>query len=213
MQHSLKSRRIFLIGGGAGVGKTSVAHVLAHHLGISVLLVDDLRMAIQQVTTPGEQPGIHYFMAHPTIWQKAPEVALDGFIAVGEAMRRPLTAVIAHHLFSAEAGSMIIEGENILPALAAQSSFPSLHFSSSQESNDVRAVFLVEPDEAVIARRLGRHKHNISDISPKEQQTVIRATWLYGQWLKRHAESYDLPVIEPRPWDTLAERLLQALMH
>ncbi|MGH2480429.1 MAG: hypothetical protein ACRDHW_12310 [Ktedonobacteraceae bacterium] len=41
------------------MGKTGVAQALARQAGLSVLLVDDFRLAIQQVTTPAEQPGIH----------------------------------------------------------------------------------------------------------------------------------------------------------
>lgn len=205
------SWRVLLIGGSSGVGKTSVAHALASRLGLSVLLVDDIRMAIQQVTMPGEQPGIHYFLAHPTIWQKPPEVARDGFIRVGEALMRPLAAAIAHHVFVAGSGPVIIEGDGILPALAAQRIFPSLHFASVQLNSEVRSVFLVEPDEDVLAHNISQREHGFRDMSIREQQTLVRSSWLYGQWLKRQAESYDLPVIEPRSTRNLLDRILQAV--
>ncbi|HEU5378403.1 MAG TPA: isopentenyl transferase family protein [Ktedonobacteraceae bacterium] len=203
--------RVLLIGGSSGVGKTSVARAIARRLGLSVLLADDVRMAIQQVTTPGEQPGIHYFLAHPTIWQKPPEALCEGFITVCGAMERPLSVCIAHHVFVEGAGPVIIEGDGILPALAARRDFPNLHFGPGPVGCEVRSVFLVESDEEIIAQNMHLRGRGFGDVSLKEQQTVVRASWLYGQWLRRQADHYNLPVIESRPWDTLIERVLQAI--
>lgn len=205
------SWRVLLIGGSSGVGKTMVVRDLARHLGISALLADDLRMAIQQVTTPGEQPGIHYFLAHPTIWQKPPETLCEGFITVAQAMQRPLSATIAHHLYIESAGPVIIEGDGILPALAALRSFPTMHFPNAPLTDAVRAVFLVEPDEEALLSTLRQHRRGFGDFSHKEQETFARGCWLYGQWLRRQAAPYDLPVIASRPWENLAERVLQAI--
>lgn len=43
-----------------------------------------------------------------------------------------------------------------------------------------------------------------------ELRNEARAKWLYGQWLAREADRYDLPVLQPRPWETLNQRLLFA---
>lgn len=203
--------RVLLIGGSSGVGKTVVARSLARRLGLSVLLVDDIRMSIQQVTTPAEQPGIHYFLAHPTIWQKPPEALCDGFIAVGNALERPLAVNIAHHMFVESAGPVIIEGDGILPALAARRDFSNMHFTPAPVTNEVRAVFLVEPDEEAVIENMRRRGRGFERFSLKEQETFARATWLYGQWLRRQADRYKLPIVESRPWETLVERVLQAV--
>jgi 2-phosphoglycerate kinase len=50
---------VLLLGGASGVGKTVLAHKLARHYGVSLLLVDDVRLAIQQVTTPEQHPALH----------------------------------------------------------------------------------------------------------------------------------------------------------
>ena len=188
-----------------------MAQALARQAGLSVLLVDDFRLAIQQVTTPAEQPGIHYFLAHPTIWQKPPEALCEGSIAVGEAMTRPLSAVIAHHVFVEGTGPVIIEGDGIVPALAATRSLPNFHATPTPLNNQVRSVFLVEPDEEVVARNMHLRGRGFAQFSSKEQQTQIRANWLYGQWLRRQADHYNLPVVEPRPWETLVERVWRAI--
>ena len=214
MQQSHKKQpawRVLLIGGSSGVGKTRVAQALARRLGLSVLLADDIRMSIQQVTTPAEQPGIHYFLAHPTIWQKPPEAICDGFIAVGSALARPLAVNIAHHVFEESAGPVIIEGDGILPALAARRDFSNKHFAPAPVTNEVRAVFLVEPDEEVAMQKLRPRGRSFDHLSLKEQEAFARASWLYGQWLRRQAGRYQLPIVESRPWETLVERVLQAV--
>ncbi len=203
--------RVLLIGGSTGVGKTGVARTIARHLGISVLLVDDIRMALQQLTMPGEQPELHSFLAHPNIWQKSPEHLCDGFIAVGKVLSQPLAVNIAHHIFVRGTGPIIIEGDGIVPALAAQKAFPTMHFAPAQVNGEVRAVFLVEPDESVLMYNMLLRGRGFAEMGAREQQTLVRASWLYGQWLRRQADYYDLPVVEPRPWESLTERVIQAL--
>ncbi len=203
--------RVLLIGGNSGAGKTVVAEALANRFARSLLLVDDFRMVIQQMTTPAEQPGIHYFLAHPTIWQKPPEALCEGFIAVGNALARPLSVVIAHHVFVESAGPAIIEGDGILPALAAQRNFANMHFTPAQVKDEVRAVFLIETDEEIILRNMRGRGRGFEYFTPKEQETVARASSLYGQWLRRQADHYDVPVVDARPWENINERVLRVL--
>jgi hypothetical protein len=47
---------VLLIGGSSAVGKTIAAKALAQHFQVSLLLVDDIRLALQQVTLPNQQP-------------------------------------------------------------------------------------------------------------------------------------------------------------
>ncbi|HXR66134.1 MAG TPA: hypothetical protein VN729_09425 [Ktedonobacteraceae bacterium] len=200
--------RVLLIGGNSGVGKTVVGEALASRFDRSLLLVDDFRMVLQQMTTPAEQPGIHYFLAHPTIWQKPPEALCEGFVAVGNALTRPLSVVIAHHVFVESVGPIILEGDGILPALAAQRNFANMHFTPATVTNEVRSVFLIESDEAAILRNMRQRGRGFETIALREQETLVRASWLYGQWLRRQADHYNLPIVESRPWETLLERVL-----
>ncbi len=201
--------RVLLIGGSSGAGKTMVAQAISRRLGRSILLADDIRLAIQQVTTPAEQPGIHYLLAHPTIWQKPPEALCDGFITVGKAMARPLSAAIAHHVFMESAGPAIIKGGDILPELAARRDFSHMHFAPAVVTNEVRSVFIIEPDEEALLSNL--RQRGFDKGSTKGQETFACACWLYGHWLRRQADHYDLPIVEARPWETLVERVLQAI--
>ena len=203
--------RVLLIGGNSGAGKTVMGETLARQFERPLLLVDDFRMVIQEMTTPAEQPGVHYFLAHPTIWQKPPEVICEGFIAVGNAMMRPLSVVIAHHVFVESVSPVILEGDGILPALAAQRNFANKHFAPASVTNEVRSIFLIEADEEVILRNMRQRGRGFEGLALREQEALVRASWLYGQWLHRQAEHYGLPAVESRPWETLVERALYAL--
>lgn len=204
--------RIVLIGGSSGVGKTVVSDMITRHFGVSRLLVDDLRLALQQMTTPAQHPALHHFEADPTVWQREPEVLRDRLIATSEALRPALAMVIAHHLFVAGVGPLIIEGDNILPGLARQRRFPDVKiFGGLEFPNVVRALFLVEPDEGALLANMRARGRGFQGLTPIEQRTQARASWLYGQWLQREAQALDLPVVPPRPWDTLTARTLAVL--
>ncbi|HEY0754467.1 MAG TPA: hypothetical protein VGD98_10925 [Ktedonobacteraceae bacterium] len=203
--------RVLLIGGNSATGKTYVGQMLASRFAQPLLLVDDFRLAIQEVSTPAEQPGIHYFLAHPTIWQKPPETLCDGFIAVGNALTRPLSVVIAHHVFVEGSGPVILEGDGILPALAAQRSFANKEFTPALVTNEVSSLFLIETDEDTILSNMRQRGRGFERFSLREQETLARASQLYGQWLQRQADHYSLPVVASRPWNTLLERVLRVL--
>jgi len=49
------------------------------------------------------------------------------------------------------------------------------------------------------------------DLPLEEQRTIIRASWLYGQWLRHEAQTHGLPVVPVRPWVTVADRILALL--
>jgi 2-phosphoglycerate kinase len=59
MAQSQPDWRVLLIGGSSGVGKTLVARELARHFGVSLILADDVRLALQEVTTPAQKPELH----------------------------------------------------------------------------------------------------------------------------------------------------------
>jgi len=201
--------KVLLIGGSAGVGKTTAASAIARRFNVSFVQVDDFRMALQSVTSPAEYPQLHFFISSPgvakeEIWQKTPEELCDALIKVGEIVSRALEVVIAHHV--AVGISIVLEGDGILPHFAARSNFAGL-----DAQDQVSTVFIHEPDEDFFFSRI-QGRENIPDSEQlKEQRTQARMNWLYGQWLSKEAERLHLPVIPARPWRALADRILAAI--
>jgi 2-phosphoglycerate kinase len=194
-----RSWDLLLVGGGAGTGKSRVASRLAQHFAVGISSVDDFQIVLEHTTTPEHQPAIHFWRTHPDPDRlSAEEIMLQG-LEVARVMTSGLEAVIADHLRTQV--PLVLEGDFIAPALAAQTSF-----DGEQNDGRVRAVFLYEPDEMQIL-------HNFSQREPAvgEQTKRARVSWLQGQWLERECERLDLAVLTTRPWQTLLERVLEAV--
>ena len=137
------------------------------------------------------------------MWSRPPEELCDRLIAVGRVVSDALEIVVAHHV--ATDAPLVLEGDDLLPAMAARGSFASLDVGRR-----VRAVVLVEPDEAAILDAMLARGRGVDRHTEREQRTQARASWLYGEWLRREAEAHGIPVIEPRPWATLLDRAMPA---
>ena len=202
--HPQQNRRhdwkVLLIGGSSGVGKTVAARELARNLSLSLLLLDDVRLALQQATSYQTHPEVHVFLNYPgEQWRNAEAIFAD-WITVGNAMTKPLQAIIHHHCIVPDVGAIIIEGDGILPDVS--SPFP--------DPKDVCAVFIAEQDESQLLENLRSRGRGFNDWDTSQQKGFTHASWIYGQWLAREADKLGLPVIESQPQQTLVERLLSA---
>ena len=195
--------RVLLIGGHSYSGKTTSAKRIALALGVPWMMLDDLRLAFQRacVRLPRSTAAL-YFDKKPHVWQGQPEELCDALIAVGKVMSAPLEVVIENHVD--QSLPIVIEGDGILPSLLSRP--PVL-----ERAGAVRVVFLVEPDESVILANMPVRGRHVEGMTQKELRNEARTKWLYGQWLTREAGRYNLPVMEPRPWETLIERLIDYL--
>lgn len=190
--------KILLIGGSSGVGKTVVARELADFLSLSLLLLDDVRLALQQATSNQTNPDLHVFLNYETEqWRNSQSIYAD-WITVGKAMVKPLNAIISHHIIVPDIGAIIIEGDGILPIVSGEFVKPE----------DVCTVFIVEQDEKQLLHNLQSRGRGFNDWNKMEQEGFAHASWLYGQWLAQEANKLELPVINAQPQETLLERLL-----
>ncbi len=197
---------VLLIGGSSGTGKTTVARQVGLRFRASWLQVDDLRLAFQRsrITFPERTEALHFFEETPDVWRLPPEQLCAALIAVGQTLSPALEVVIENHVDTV--APIVIEGDAILPSLFAR---PPVQDRAS--NGQVQAVFLIEPEEDVLlANILARRRGTIRQ-TEAELRTEARAKWLYGQWLAGEARRYGLPVLEVRPWSTLAERLVAAI--
>ena len=190
--------KVLLIGGSSGVGKTVVSRELSRRLSISLLLLDDVRLAIQGVTSHETNPDLHVFLNYQEEqWRNAESIYAD-WITVGNAMLKPLQAIIHHHLIVPDVGPLIIEGDGILPGITGPFIEPKV----------VSTVFIVEPDEEQLLNNLRSRGRGFNEWNTPQQKGFAHASWLYGQWLASEAKQLDVPAIESQPQQTLSERLL-----
>jgi 2-phosphoglycerate kinase len=196
---------VLLIGGASGVGKSVVANQLGLRLGASWLHVDDLRLAFQRsrVMLPERTEALYFFEEKPEIWTMPPELLRDGLIGVGQVLSPALEVIIENHVDTV--APVVIEGDAILPSLLSR---PTVRDRVSD--GHVQAVFLVETEEEVVFANIVARDRGMGGRREAELRTEARAKWLYGQWLADEAHRYGLPVLEPRPWSTLVERILAA---
>jgi len=190
---------VLLLGGPSGVGKTAVSYRLARHFGVGITEIDDFQILLERMTTPEQQPAIHFRRTHPASDQLSAAETMEQLLELGQAMETGLEGVIANHLESST--PVVLEGDFIHPVLATQASF-----SGQVNGGRVRAVFLHEPDEQqLVANYLSRE--------PESGPQVKRAhvSWLHGEWLRQEAERYGLPVVSARPWETVLERVIAAV--
>jgi 2-phosphoglycerate kinase len=197
--------RALLIGGMSGTGKSIAAERLARHFGYTWLQVDLFRLAFQhsRATLPHGNDDLYLFWDMPDVWQLPPERLRDGLIGTGAAMSPAVEIVTASQID--HAGPAIIEGDNIVPSLGT---YPLVRERIA--GGQVAMVFLVEPDEEVLLGNLLARGRGMAGRTAAEGRTEARAKWLLGQWLVAEAGHYGLPVLESRPWETLAERIVRA---
>jgi 2-phosphoglycerate kinase len=198
--------RVLLVGGHSGAGKSTVAQRLARRYGTAWLMADDLRLALQRsrvtLRSPDATAALHFDTA-PGWWRHPPERLRDAAIAVGAALSPALEVVIENHVD--QRLPVVLEGDGILPALLAR---PPVRARAA--GGRVRAVFVVEPDEAALAANIRARGLEATFMTAVEVAGMVRARWLYGRWLAEQARRAGLPVLAPRPWGTLADRIAAA---
>jgi 2-phosphoglycerate kinase len=191
--------QILLLGGPSGSGKTAISYRLARYFDVGITEVDDFQVLLERMTTPEQQPALHFWRTHPAPHLLALKEIMEQGLEVGRVMAAGLEAVLANHLESN--APVLLEGDFIHPALAAQT-----RFDDQPNDGRVRAVFLYEEDEQqLVANFLQREP------ASGPQLTRARVSWLYGQWLKREGERYGFPALPARPWESVFERVVAAV--
>jgi len=159
---------ILLIIGSSATGKTTLAGALRpHYGGVSVLHMDDMRLAIEQITIPAQHPSIHRFLSDPTIWRDAGAVR-DALIATAETLEPAIAIVIANHLDQPEMGPLIIEGDSVLPRAANPAYAASLpQLAARALTEKVRALCVYEAEEAVLLPQCKHAKEDLPNIQSR----------------------------------------------
>lgn len=68
------------------VGKTSVSYRLAPHFGVAITEVDDFQVMLERMTTPEQQPALHWWRLQPNLGQLPATVIMEQALEIGLAM-------------------------------------------------------------------------------------------------------------------------------
>jgi 2-phosphoglycerate kinase len=190
---------VLLLGGASGTGKTRLSYQLAPVLGMNVTEVDDFQVVLERMTTPEQQPALHFWRTHPDPGSLSAEEIQEQGLLILEMMMPALEAVIENHL-EAET-PIILEGDFIHPSLAVRDAF-----GEQQNGGRVRGIFLYESHEDQVIRNLLEREPAIGPQPVRARVSVLRADWLRGV-----CDELMIPAVPARPWDTLLERALESL--
>jgi 2-phosphoglycerate kinase len=182
---------VTLVCGASAAGKSRVARPLAARYGVPLAEADDIVTALQAITTPEQQPALHFWDTYPQFRSWAPEQIAARHFEVAGALRPAYAAVIADHVEFA--APVVVEGDYLLPELAAEA------------GTAVRAVVLDEQDEDQIAANYLRREPGA------QQQDRARVSALVSAELARRARRRGVPVVPARPWSDGLDRVDKAL--
>lgn len=181
---------VLLVGGPSGSGKSTACAELMRRYGIGCAEIDDISTAVRAMTTPEQQPLLHYWSQHAETEEWTAERILELTLSVADTLAPAVEAVVDAHLNYGP--PVVMEGDYLLPAFAARM------------GGRVRMAFIYEPDEAqLMVNYAGRES------ASGEQLMRARVSCLFGQWLVKSGREFGVPVLPARPWDTLPDRLTQ----
>jgi hypothetical protein len=189
---------VFLVGGGAGVGKTTVARALAARLGAGWLQLDSIWLALLEAAEPGSARRDLFDVdgaARSGVGDT--DELLRRHIAAAEALEAVLPSVLA---FEASAHPhLVVDGAWVTPAGAQRL---AAHLP-------VRAAYLCETDPIALRRAMDARR---ADAHPRPWHDALSdLAWRYGRWLAQEAQRCAIPVVDARPFATQGERVRAAL--
>jgi 2-phosphoglycerate kinase len=191
---------VLLLGGASGVGKSRMSSRLARRLEVNLTEIDDFQIALETATTPSDLPLLHFWRTNFDKYMSwSDERRVEHHVRVCREVFLPvMRAVIADHLETRT--PVVYEGDFLLPEMATMAKY-------GDEPNDgrVRALFVSETDEAQLAA-------NYLDREAGVEPERVRASWLFDAFLRSECGHHGLPIVDARPWDSVVERALAALV-
>ena len=186
---------IVLIGGASGIGKSRLAAQLAAERAAFVVEFDDVVGAVEAMTTAEQHPAVHHFEGIPDVSRLPVGEVLDRQIATARALEPAVLGVVRNRL-TVDVPA-VIEGDYLTPYAVSA----AIH-EGRAAGRRVQAVFLHEGDADRITANYASREPG-SD----EQRHRAQVSAAYSHWLADQAARHALPVVDCRPWNTLAARV------
>lgn len=186
-----KNWTVLLVGGSSGIGKSELTKRLSSKFNTKIIETDDIAHIIYSTNNKKSYPAIEYWFGDYDWKEKSAEENVDILSQVCEEIEPRLRALINNHININK--KVIIEGDFITPQFA--SSFNS----------EVASIFLYEPTiDNIISNYLEREGG-----APQDFRASI--SFEYGLKIKEHCENLELKVVEPKPFNTLLDRVLNEI--
>lgn len=192
-------KRLFLIGGSAGAGKTTTAKLLAQRLGAGWLQIDMLWIAMQEALPRDSTPYRRLRIDERITQSEDPiELLVAAHVEASRQVCGALPRILQFELQTHD--TLVADGAWLLPEFVA---------GLCLEDIEVRGAVLHEPDPHEVRAAMDSRR-GLKMVAPWHERSA-RASWAYGQWLASEAARCRIPVVAARPRATLLERTCAAL--
>jgi hypothetical protein len=181
---------IVAIGGSASVGKSTAAVEVAEMLRLDdIAHVDELSLEVQAAGST------HFLDEFDRPWLE-PAETLTYCLIEWTSQLHPAIAIAAQSLTNGG----VVEGEGVDTRIA----WPV----------DVSTIYVIETSAEVLTQSFARRSSadRFLALSAREQRTVVEMNCRYGAWLRCAAEEMQEPWVPSQPFDTLAQRIVEALV-
>jgi 2-phosphoglycerate kinase len=190
------SRRLLLVGGSAGTGKSTAAQTVATRMGAAWLQLDTLWIVMHDAAPRDSEERRRLDIDRKIREQAEPaETLLAHHIAASAFVCAALPHALAFELQTHPI--VVADGAWLLPDFAGGLELADV---------DIASVFLHESDHGALDRAMASRR-DIAMVAPWHAESV-RLAWLYGNWLADQARAASFPVVAARPYETAPDRVL-----
>lgn len=187
---------ILLLGGAAGVGKTSLALEVAHRLGIArVLSTDSVRQIMRLMLSPEIAPAIHgsSYDAHTHFPPEAlgDDPVIEGFRAQTATVAVGVRASIDRAI--SENASTVLDGVSIVPGM--------IDLDAYSELADVIFLVVATLDSEAYAARFERRAEDQTQRSAHRYLANLSAILRIQDHFLEMAERHGVPIVDNESFD------------